>query len=143
MQRSTERILTTHTGSIPRPPELLALSSSKTGPPKDPALLRRAAAAVRAQSRAPQAEIGIDIVSDGEFGKDSWGAYILERISGFENCARDQLRELEWLGRERETFAEFLAEAFPRAVTGVPTRSMRRARSAIAAKPRCGARSTV
>jgi 5-methyltetrahydropteroyltriglutamate--homocysteine methyltransferase len=120
MQRSTDRILTTHTGSIPRPPELLALSSSKTGPPKDPALyaerLRKAVAQVVRQ----QARVGIDIVGDGEFGKDSWGAYILSRISGFE-LREDQLRAVEWLGRERETFAEFLAEAFPRAIHGVPT----------------------
>jgi 5-methyltetrahydropteroyltriglutamate--homocysteine methyltransferase len=120
MQRSTDRILTTHTGSIPRPPELLALSSSKTGPPQDPALyaarLRSAVADVVRQ----QAKVGIDIVNDGEFGKASWGAYILSRISGFE-LRPDQLRAAEWLGRERETFAEFLAEAFPRAIHGVPT----------------------
>jgi 5-methyltetrahydropteroyltriglutamate--homocysteine methyltransferase len=120
MQRSTDRILTTHTGSIPRPPALLALSSSKSGPPKDPALyaarLREAVAEVVRQ----QAQVGIDVVNDGEFGKASWGAYILSRISGFE-LRPDQLRPAEWLGRERETFAEFLAEAFPRAISGVPT----------------------
>jgi 5-methyltetrahydropteroyltriglutamate--homocysteine methyltransferase len=120
MHRSTDRILTTHTGSIPRPPELLALSSSKTGPPNDPALyaarLRDAIATVVRQ----QVKAGIDIVNDGEFGKPSWGAYILQRVSGFE-VRRDQLRAAEWLGRERETFAEFLAEAFPRAIHGVPT----------------------
>jgi len=120
MQRSTDRILTTHTGSLPRPPELLALSSSKTGPPKDAALyaerLRLAVADVVRQ----QAKVGIDIVNDGEFGKASWGAYVLSRISGFE-LRPDQLRPAEWLGRERETFAEFLAEAFPRGIQGAPT----------------------
>jgi 5-methyltetrahydropteroyltriglutamate--homocysteine methyltransferase len=120
MRRSTDRILTTHTGSIPRPPELLELSSSKTGPPKDLGVyaerLRKAVADVVRR----QANVGIDIVNDGEFGKDSWGAYILSRVSGFE-LRRDQLRAVEWLGRERETFAEFLAQAFPRALHGVPT----------------------
>ncbi len=120
MKRSIDRILTTHTGSLPRPPELLALSSMQTGPPKDPVVyaerLRNAVADVVRR----QAEVGIDIVNDGEFGKDSWATYILARISGFEHRP-DQLRQLEWLGRERETFAEFLAEAFPRAMTGVPT----------------------
>ena len=120
MKRSTDRILTTHTGSIPRPPELLALSRAQLGPPKDPALyaerLRQAVADVVRR----QVEVGIDIVDDGEFGKESWGAYILARVSGFERRP-DQLRQVEWLGRERETFAEFLAEAFPRAVHGVPT----------------------
>jgi 5-methyltetrahydropteroyltriglutamate--homocysteine methyltransferase len=120
MKRSIDRILTTHTGSIPRPPELLELSSTRTGPPKDPALyaerLRQAIAGVVRH----QAEVGIDIVNDGEFGKESWGAYILGRISGF-TLRPDQLRPVEWLGRERETFAEFLAEVFPRALHGVPT----------------------
>jgi len=120
MKRSTDRILTTHTGSIPRPPELLALSSTQVGPPKDPALyaerLREAVADIVRQ----QTQNGIDIVNDGEFGKDSWATYILARISGFEHRP-DELRQLEWLGRERETFAEFLAETFPRAITGVPT----------------------
>ena len=121
MQRSTDRILTTHTGSIPRPPELLALSSSKTGPPKDPALYAATAAtSTSRRSCGSRPKVGIDIVGDGEFSKASWGAYILSRISGFE-LRPDQLRAAEWLGRERETFAEFLAEAFPRAIHGVPT----------------------
>jgi 5-methyltetrahydropteroyltriglutamate--homocysteine methyltransferase len=120
MQRSTDRILTTHTGSIPRPPELLTLSSSKTGPPKDPTLYAARLREYVAQVVRQQAKVGIDIVGDGEFSKASWGAYILSRISGFE-LRPDQLRAAEWLGRERETFAEFLAEAFPRAIHGVPT----------------------
>ena len=120
MQRSTDRILTTHTGSIPRPPELLTLSSSKTGPPKDPNLYAARLREHVAQVVRQQAKVGIDIVGDGEFSKPSWGAYILSRISGFE-LRPDQLRAAEWLGRERETFAEFLAEAFPRAIHGVPT----------------------
>ncbi len=120
MKRSTDRILTTHTGSIPRPPELLALSSTQLGPPKDRAAygerLRQAVADIVRQ----QAQIGIDIVNDGEFGKDSWAGYVLKRISGFESRP-NELRPVEWLGRERERFAEFFAEAFPRAVHGVPT----------------------
>lgn len=122
MKRSIDRILTTHTGSIPRPPELLALSNTKTGPPKDAALYAEALRKSVAEVVRRQAEVGIDIVNDGEFGKDSWGAYILARISGFE-LRPDQLRAVEWLGRERETFAEFLAEAFPRALHGVPTQA--------------------
>ena len=92
MQRSTDRILTTHTGSIPRPPELLALSSSKTGPPKDPALYAQRLRLAVAEVVRQQAKVGIDIVNDGEFGKDSWGAYILSRISGFELRTRSAAR---------------------------------------------------
>ena len=120
MRRSTDRILTTHTGSMPRPPELLALSSSKTGPPRDFGLYAQRLRAAVADVVRQQAKVGIDIVNDGEFGKDSWGAYILSRVSGFE-LRKDQLRAVEWLGREREMFTEFLAEAFPRAIHGVPT----------------------
>ena len=120
MKRSTDRILTTHTGSIPRPPELLALSSSQVGAPKDPVLYAERLREAVADVVRRQIDVGIDVVNDGEFGKDSWGAYVLERVSGFERRP-GELRPAEWLGRERETFAEFLAEAFPRAITGVPT----------------------
>jgi 5-methyltetrahydropteroyltriglutamate--homocysteine methyltransferase len=120
MKRSIDRILTTHTGSIPRPPELLALSSSRLGPPKDPALYAERLRIAVAEVVRRQAEVGIDVVNDGEFGKESWATYVLARISGFE-LRPDQLRQTEWLGRERETFAEFYAEAFPRAVQGTPT----------------------
>jgi 5-methyltetrahydropteroyltriglutamate--homocysteine methyltransferase len=67
-----------------------------------------------------QAQAGIDIVNDGEFTKDSWSGYVLGRMSGFE-FRPEQMRPVEWLGRERERFAEYLADAFPRAITGVPT----------------------
>jgi 5-methyltetrahydropteroyltriglutamate--homocysteine methyltransferase len=120
MKRSIDRILTTHTGSIPRPPELLALSSSRLGPPKDPALYAERLRIAVAEVVRRQVEVGIDVVNDGEFGKESWATYVLARISGFE-LRPEQLRQTEWLGREREVFAEFFAEAFPRAVHGTPT----------------------
>lgn len=120
MKRSTDRILTTHTGSLPRPPELLALSSSQLGPPKDPALYIQRLRQATAEIVRRQADAGIDIIDDGEFGKESWATYILGRISGFERRP-NELRPVEWLGREREKFAEFFAEAFPRGVHGAPT----------------------
>ena len=49
-----------------------------------------------------QAAIGVDIVSDGEFGKSSWSNYVLNRISGFE-IRPNQLRPAEWLGRDLRT----------------------------------------
>jgi len=120
MKRSEHRILTTHVGSLVRPPELLALGGTGKGPPADQRqyddMLRKAIAAVVQQ----QAQVGLDIVNDGEYGKSSWANYILKRISGFE-IRPDQLRTIEWLGRERERFIEYFAEAFPRALTGSPT----------------------
>src|SRR5208337_3455377 len=67
-----------------------------------------------------QVGVGLDIINDGEFGKESWSNYILKRITGFE-IRPDQLRPVLWLGRDRERFAEYVAQAFPRAVSGMPT----------------------
>jgi 5-methyltetrahydropteroyltriglutamate--homocysteine methyltransferase len=67
-----------------------------------------------------QARLGIDVVSDGEFGKPSWSNYILKRISGFE-IRPEQKRTLPWLGRDRERFREAIAQEMPRLLTGVPT----------------------
>jgi 5-methyltetrahydropteroyltriglutamate--homocysteine methyltransferase len=120
MKRSEHRILTTHVGSIPRPQELLELAGFQKGPPKDPdeydRRMRKAVADVVRQ----QAEVGIDIVNEGEFGKESWANYVLKRISGFE-IRPDQVRQLEWLGRDRIRFAEYLKQEFPRAHLGTPT----------------------
>src|SRR5437762_11901780 len=86
MKRSTDHILTSHVGSLIRPPELLEfLSARQSGKPfdqnaHDVCLTKTVAAVVR-----EQAEAGIDVVSDGEFGKAiSWSQYALERLSGFE-----------------------------------------------------------
>lgn len=120
MKRSEHRILTTHVGSLTRPPELLELGSFVKGPPADQAqyeeVLRKSIADVVRR----QAEVGIDIVNDGEYGKESWANYILKRVSGFE-IRPDQLRPIEWIGRDMQRFPEFIAESFPRAVKGSPT----------------------
>ncbi len=82
MSHGTSRILTTHVGSLIRPPELLALIEAKQdGTPVDDAVfadrLRQSVADIVHQ----QAAVGIDIVSDGEFGKTgSWSRYVVERL---------------------------------------------------------------
>jgi 5-methyltetrahydropteroyltriglutamate--homocysteine methyltransferase len=120
MKRSDERILTTHVGSFPRPPQLLELAGYAKGPPKDlPEYARRTRQAV-AEVVKQQVSVGLDIINDGEFGKESWANYILKRITGFE-VRPDELRPILWLGRDRERFAEYLAQEFPRAVKGTPT----------------------
>jgi 5-methyltetrahydropteroyltriglutamate--homocysteine methyltransferase len=120
MKRSEDRILTTHVGSLPRAPELLELASYVKGPPKDPQLYNeRLTAAVAAVVRQ-QAAVGLDIVNDGEFGKSSWSAYIMSRITGFE-IRPEAMRPLLWLGNDRVRFKEYLEETFPRARTGSPT----------------------
>jgi 5-methyltetrahydropteroyltriglutamate--homocysteine methyltransferase len=112
LRHSTERILTTHTGSLPRPSALLQ-ARSETVP--DAVLRESVADVVRHQVAA-----GLDVVNDGEFGKSSWAAYVLERIHGFE-IRRDELIPLNWLGRDRERFRDFFAVEMPNALTGAPT----------------------
>ncbi len=120
MRRSEERILTTHVGSLPRPKALTDLGGYLKGPPTDKAAYNRQLRQSVAEIVRQQAAVGLDVINDGEFGKESWANYILRRISGFEVRA-DQVREAEWLGSDRVRFAEFLAEEFPRAANGSPT----------------------
>ncbi len=120
MKRSEHRILTTHTGSLIRPPELLEfVTARQQGRPYDEQAYEECLRRSVAEVVRKQAEIGIDIVNDGEFGKSGWANYILERVSGFE-IRRDQLVPLVWLGRDRERFAEFFSKEMPSAVTGAP-----------------------
>ena len=84
MRRSTERFLTTHTGSLPRPDDLVrAMYAKEEGVPVDPgALAARVASAVEDVVRK-QAEAGVDVVNDGEMSKPSYATYIKDRLSGF------------------------------------------------------------
>src|SRR5829696_5527418 len=80
------RILTTHVGSLIRPPELLEfIAARQTGKPYDEAAYQACLARSVAEVVRRQAQAGIDLPSDGEFGKAiSWSQYALERLSGFE-----------------------------------------------------------
>src|SRR5436305_12462034 len=85
MQTSRDRILTTHTGSLPRPPELRALLVKKDqGEPYDATELEhRTREAVLAIVRR-QAEVGVDIVNDGELSRPGYSTYVAARLSGFQ-----------------------------------------------------------
>jgi len=119
MKRSEHRILTTHVGSLVRPKELRDLAPAGQAP-ADPAKYDAALSEATVDVVKKQAEIGIDIVSDGEYGKSSWSNYILKRISGFE-IRPDQRRPVIWLGRDRERFAEAIALEMPRLAQGTIT----------------------
>ncbi len=84
MKRSTDRILTTHTGSLPRPDKLVELMYAKEeGKAVDARLLaERVSESVREVVRR-QVEVGIDVVSDGEMSKPSYATYVTERLTGF------------------------------------------------------------
>src|SRR6185503_8050974 len=112
MRRSTERILTTHVGSLIRPTPLLPFIRAKqSAQPYD----QRAYGACLADSVAEvvreQAAAGIDVPSDGEFGKGiSWSQYALERLSGFERRPAAAGPSRFQRGADRSRFAEFYAE---------------------------------
>lgn len=88
MKRSTDRILTTFTGSLPRPPDLVPLLYARAhGASMDVQVYeRRVQDAVDAAVRQ-QVEIGLDIVSDGEMGKTGFVDYVTQRLTGFNGQA--------------------------------------------------------
>ena len=85
MKRSTDRILTTHCGSLPRPKDLLDLMNAKVhGEPYAPDTYARQVQSAVAEIVRKQVESGIDITTDGEQGKLEFFAYVSERLTGFE-----------------------------------------------------------
>ena len=112
MKRSEDRILTTHVGSLIRPPELQEfLAAKRDGKTVDESafdacLERSVRDAVRRQ-----AEVGLDVINDGELGKTiSWSRYVLERMTGFEHRMRDPADPTfpqATVGRDRREFADF------------------------------------
>jgi 5-methyltetrahydropteroyltriglutamate--homocysteine methyltransferase len=83
MKRSVERILTTHTGSLPRPPGV-PLPGTEAAEDGDVATAEQIRDAVAAAVRQ-QVEAGIDVVNDGEMSKPSYATYVTSRLTGFEN----------------------------------------------------------
>jgi len=110
MQHSTKRILTTHAGSLPRPPDLLEMLAAKEqGQPVDEhARAARLPKAVK-EIVQKQIELGIDIIDDGEYSKPSFVTYVNERLGGFE-VDSEAPRRGPWVGsREAISFPEFYA----------------------------------
>src|SRR5246127_369734 len=84
MKTSQDRILTTHVGSLPRPPELRQLLVRKDqGEPYDKAELDRLTRQAVVDIVRRQAEVGVDIVNDGEMSKPGYSTYITDRLTGF------------------------------------------------------------
>jgi 5-methyltetrahydropteroyltriglutamate--homocysteine methyltransferase len=113
MKRSTSRILTTHVGSLIRPDDLQEfLRARQGGKPYDEAAYDKCLADSVAAVVRRQAEAGIDVVSDGEFGKSiSWSQYVLERLSGFERRPiKAGVSNPFARGADRTRFSEFYAE---------------------------------
>jgi 5-methyltetrahydropteroyltriglutamate--homocysteine methyltransferase len=84
VRRSTERFLTTHTGSLPRPPDLIrTMFAKEEGVPVDRDALGERIRAAVAEVVGKQADAGIDVVNDGEMSKPSYATYIKDRLAGF------------------------------------------------------------
>jgi 5-methyltetrahydropteroyltriglutamate--homocysteine methyltransferase len=108
MQRSTDRMLTTHAGSLPKPSDLDALLHAKeAGQPYDaPALPQRLARAVT-EVVQQQVEYGLDIISDGEQSKTSFTTYVSERLAGIETRPGAVARAVS--DRQRQDFPAYFA----------------------------------
>lgn len=125
MQRSTDRILTTHCGSLARPRPLLELMREKEhGRPYDAdAFSTEVTRAVRDVVRH-QAEVGLDVVNDGEQGKASFFTYVVERLEGYSADEGEPVMPPSWT-RETEAFPDFYDRYFAKyEETVVPLRAM-------------------
>ena len=112
MHRSTDRILTTHVGSLIRPAKLKEfLRARMKGEKLDDAAYQATLTQSVSDIVARQAQAGVDVVSDGECGKSiSWSQYVLDRLSGFERRPVTKDSNPFARGADRTRFAEFYAE---------------------------------
>jgi 5-methyltetrahydropteroyltriglutamate--homocysteine methyltransferase len=112
MKRSDKRILTTHVGSLIRPKALQEfLRARQSGKSYDKAAYEDCLAKSVTEVVKQQAAAGVDVVSDGEFGKAiSWSQYALERLGGFERRPVKEGANPFKRGADRQRFAEFYAE---------------------------------
>src|SRR5687768_1131762 len=117
MKRSSERILTTHTGSIPRPDDLIeSMRAKENGRPYD---REGMAARVREcvfEVVAKQCEAGVDVVGDGEQSKSGFASYQAERLGGFEVLGPTESALRSW--REVKEFPEYYERYFSTAMFG-------------------------
>jgi len=116
MMRSVDRFLTTHTGSLPRPDDLIEMViATQKGDPVDPAALALRIKEAVNESVRRQVDAGVDIVNDGEMSKPSYATYVKDRLGGFGGSAN------RFLFQDLEQFPRTAAR-----VTGDPGRKYRK-----------------
>jgi 5-methyltetrahydropteroyltriglutamate--homocysteine methyltransferase len=116
MKHSTDRILTTHVGSLVRPPAVVEIMRGReAGTPFNDSELATLKQTV-AEAVRTEAECGIDIPSDGEFSKSSFSGYVSDRLTGFE--VRPGERSLLARSRDRARFPDAYAELDRPLLTG-------------------------
>jgi 5-methyltetrahydropteroyltriglutamate--homocysteine methyltransferase len=109
MTRSTERFLTTHTGSLPRPDDLIRIMFAKEeGVPVDPTALAARVRSAVAEVVRKQVEAGVDVIDDGEMSKPSYATYPKDRLAGFEGTSQTlQYRDLvDFPGMAKRVFGD-------------------------------------
>jgi 5-methyltetrahydropteroyltriglutamate--homocysteine methyltransferase len=112
MKRSSERILTTHVGSLVRPPVLLKYTEAfAEGLAIDSRGYEATLSSAVAEVVRQQVTHGVDVVSDGEFGKAVWTGYSFDRMSGFEPRPAPPDAE-RFVGREQKRFREYYDAMF-------------------------------
>jgi 5-methyltetrahydropteroyltriglutamate--homocysteine methyltransferase len=110
VKRSTNRILTTHVGSLPRPANLLEMTTAKiSGRPYDQTAWAAGVKTAILEVVRLQVESGVNIVNDGELSKSSWSSYVNERLGGFAESV-SQGRGSLVRGRDKKAFQEFYDE---------------------------------
>ena len=116
IQQNTDRIQTTHIGSLPRPHAVLDLMKAKLGgEPYDQKLYDTTVTKAVADSVRKQVECGIDIVTDGEVSKPGFFTYIQERLEGFEPRRNQKMLLFQ---QEVAAFPEYYAQYFKDAMMG-------------------------
>jgi 5-methyltetrahydropteroyltriglutamate--homocysteine methyltransferase len=119
MKTSTDRILTTHTGSIARPDDLIELMRAReNGQPYDAAEFEACAAAAVADCVRRQVDAGLDVINDGEQRKSGFFTYLTERIGGFEALPYDENESPALAWREVGEFPEYYDRYFKTAMFG-------------------------
>jgi 5-methyltetrahydropteroyltriglutamate--homocysteine methyltransferase len=110
MKRSTDRILTSHTGALHMPPELQeSIVPRHLGEPHDEQALDEQLRATVAEIVRRQADLGVDVVNDGEFSKSTWMGYVVDRMSGVERVQVEGA-PLFNASKDRTEFGRFYAE---------------------------------
>jgi 5-methyltetrahydropteroyltriglutamate--homocysteine methyltransferase len=109
VKRSTERFLTTHTGSLPRPEDLIrTMFAKEEGVPVDPRALATRIRSSVAEVVRRQVEAGLDVVDDGEMSKPSYATYPKDRLTGFAGASHPlQYQDLvDFPGMARRVFGD-------------------------------------
>jgi 5-methyltetrahydropteroyltriglutamate--homocysteine methyltransferase len=113
MERSTERILTTHTGSLPRPPQVVELLlAEQKSPGRQSAALNAAVAIAVAEVVRKQVDCGLDVINDGEQGRVDYTSYVKDRLTGFDGPSSPPLGTGEPDFPELSAMLAYLASPF-------------------------------